>query len=238
MLDGGARLYGLYLQGGTDVGQRRRAERKRFRVVLLPSLVLGPEVEGAGVLEIGGQYNGLVAGLAGQLNTQVPGVESDENEVQVLRVELLGRKGVETVHSIPEVAGISDVFPGQGGQARCQGGGTISPRAKASGSNDMARLEGSRRRQVDGQEAVGNKMVLTAERGDGRVDRLDEDALVVQLSGRGAKSASVQLWVGHGPHAGAEAVSRMGTGLPTSSKVFASTKIQPISITSAESFVT
>lgn len=41
VLDGGARLNGLHLQRGADVGEHRRAERQRLRVVLLPTLVLG-----------------------------------------------------------------------------------------------------------------------------------------------------------------------------------------------------
>ena len=47
MLDGGARLHGLHLESRTDVGQRRGPKGKRLGMVLLPSLVLLAEVEGA-----------------------------------------------------------------------------------------------------------------------------------------------------------------------------------------------
>jgi hypothetical protein len=54
-------------------------------VVLLPSLVFGTELEGAGVLQIGGKHDRLVAGLAGELDPQIPGLEGNEDEVEVLR---------------------------------------------------------------------------------------------------------------------------------------------------------
>ena len=118
VLDGGAGLDGLDLQGGTDVGQHGWAKGQRFGVVLLPALVFCPQVEGAGVLEVGREDDGLVAGLAGELDTQVPRIECDEREVEVLCRQVLRGKGVEAVDGIAEGASIADVFPGQGGQAR------------------------------------------------------------------------------------------------------------------------
>jgi hypothetical protein len=119
MLDGGARLNGLDLESGADVGQHRRAEWEGFGVVLLPSLVFGAEVEGAGVLQIGGENNSLVAGLAGELYTQVPGIEGDEDEVEVLRRQVLGGERVESVDSISKGTSVPNVFPCQGCQACC-----------------------------------------------------------------------------------------------------------------------
>lgn len=46
VLDRGAGLHRLDLESGTDVGKRRRAEGQRLRMVLLPSLVFGSEIEG------------------------------------------------------------------------------------------------------------------------------------------------------------------------------------------------
>ncbi len=121
VLDGGAGLDSLDLQGSTDVGQRGGPEGERLRMVLLPSLVFGAELEGARVLEVGGQDDRLVAGLAGELDAQVPGLEGDEDEVEVLRGEVLRGEGVEAVDGVPEGAGVPDVLPGQGGQTRWKG---------------------------------------------------------------------------------------------------------------------
>lgn len=89
VLNGSTRLDSLYLQGRADVGQGRWAKRQRFGMVLLPSLVLGSQVEGAGVLEVWWKHDGLVASFAGKLDAQIPCIEGNEDEVQVLRVELL-----------------------------------------------------------------------------------------------------------------------------------------------------
>lgn len=117
MLDGSARLDSLDLQGCADVSQRGGSEGQRFGVVLLPSLVLGAEVEGTRMLEIRWKYNGLVAGFSGKLDAQVPCVESHKDEVEILRVEMLGGKGIEAINSVPEGTSISNVLPGQGCQA-------------------------------------------------------------------------------------------------------------------------
>lgn len=117
MLDGCARLDGLDLEGGADVGERGGTEGQRLGVVLLPSLVLGAEVEGARMLEVGGEDNGLVPGFSGELDTQVPSVEGDEDEVEVLRVEMLGGEGVKAIDSVPEGTSVTNVLPSQGCQA-------------------------------------------------------------------------------------------------------------------------
>lgn len=117
VLDGSARLHGLDLESSTNVSQRRRAEGQRLRVVLLPSLVLGSQIEGARVLEIWRQDNGFVAGFSGELDAKVPSIQSDEDEVKVLGVEVLGGEGIETVNCVPERAGVSNVLPRQGRQA-------------------------------------------------------------------------------------------------------------------------
>lgn len=72
VLDGSRRLDRLNLEGGTDVGQGTGAERQRLGVVSLPSLVLGAQVEGARVLQVGGKDDGLIASLTGQLDAEIP----------------------------------------------------------------------------------------------------------------------------------------------------------------------
>lgn len=120
MLDRSARLNSLNLQGCTDIGQRGGTEGQRFRVVLLPSLVLGAEVEGTRVLEVGGKHHGLVSGFSGKLDAQIPGVEGHKDEVKVLGVEMLGGEGIEAIDSVPESASISNVLPCQSCQACCK----------------------------------------------------------------------------------------------------------------------
>lgn len=82
-------------------------------MVLLPALVFSSQVEGARVLQIGRQHDGLVASFPRELNSQIPGIERDEDKVEVLGRQILGSKRVESTDSIPKSTGISNVFPGQ-----------------------------------------------------------------------------------------------------------------------------
>lgn len=120
MLDRGAGLHRLYLESSANIRQHRRAEWQRFGVVLLPSLVLCPKIEGAGVLEVGGKNNGLVASFAGKLNSEIPGIEGDENEVEVFGRQMLRGKRVEPRDGISKGTRVSDMLPRQGRQARCK----------------------------------------------------------------------------------------------------------------------
>jgi hypothetical protein len=72
VLNGSRRLDGLHLERRTDVGQGAGPEWKGLWVMCLPPLVLGTEIEGAGVLEVRRENDGLVAGFARQLDTEVP----------------------------------------------------------------------------------------------------------------------------------------------------------------------
>ena len=65
VLDGSTSLNRLDLQSGADVRQHRGAEGERLRVVLLPSLVLGTQVEGARMLEVRRKDDSLVTGFSG-----------------------------------------------------------------------------------------------------------------------------------------------------------------------------
>lgn len=118
VLDGRARLDSLHLEGGADVGERRGAEREGLGVMLLPSLVFGAQIKGPRVLEIRGENNGLVTSFSRELDTQVPGIERDEHEVEVLGRQVLGSEGIKAVDSVSEGAGVADMLPRQGCQAR------------------------------------------------------------------------------------------------------------------------
>ena len=111
MLDGSTRLHRLDLESRTDISQRRRAKGQAFGVVLLPSLVFSSQIERPRVLEIWREHNGFVAGFSGELNPEVPSVKGYEDEVEVLRVEMLGSKGIETVNCVPKSPGIPNVLP-------------------------------------------------------------------------------------------------------------------------------
>ena len=126
MLDRGTRLDGLDLEGGADVGEHRGPKGQRFGVVLLPTLILCAQVKGARVLEVGRQHDGLVAGLSRKLDAKVPGIEGDEDKVEVLGSQILGGKGIESADGVPEGTGISDVLPRERRQARCEAVGISS----------------------------------------------------------------------------------------------------------------
>lgn len=89
-------------------------------MVLLPALVLGAEVESSRVLEIGRQDDGLVAGLTGKLDTEVPGIECDKDEVQVLIREVFARECIESVDRIPKGSSVAYMLPSESRQARCK----------------------------------------------------------------------------------------------------------------------
>lgn len=125
-------------------------------MVGLPSCVFRPEIKGPRVLQVGWQDDGLVSGFPGQLDAEIPGVESDKGKVEVLGDQVLLGKAVEAVDGVPEGASRTHMFPGQRGEARW----TLLAR----GTYPEVR----RRR-------------LTAERSNGGVDRADEDAFAVEL---------------------------------------------------------
>lgn len=119
VLDGSRRLDGLDLEGSTDVRQSRRAKGQRLGVVGLPSLVFGAQVEGARVLQVGREDDGLVARLTRQLDAQVPRVERDKGKLEVVLGEVLGSELVEAADGIAERACIADVLPCQRREAGC-----------------------------------------------------------------------------------------------------------------------
>lgn len=174
VLDGGARLHSFNLEGGTDVGQRRGPEGQRLGVVLLPPLVFGAELEGPRMLQVGGQHDRLVARLARELDAQVPCLQGDEDEIQVLRRQVLRGEGIEAVDGVPEGAGVPHMFPRQGGQARWRA--SVSRDGPAKRSTGRRRI--GHRRGGLGLDGWGG---LTAQRSDRGVDGLDKHALAVKL---------------------------------------------------------
>ncbi len=107
----------LNLESGTDVGEHRWSEWQGLWVVLLPSLVLGAEVETARVLKVWWEDNGLVASLAWKLDTEIPRVEGDKGEIEVLGDQVLVGPRIELGDGVPEGAGVADVLPGECGKA-------------------------------------------------------------------------------------------------------------------------
>lgn len=118
MLNRSAGLNGLDLESSTDVAQHGWAEGQRLGVMLLPPLVLGTQVEGPGVLEVWRENHSLVSGLTGELDPKIPRVESDEDEFEVLRGQVLVGERIEPVNRVPKRSGISYVFPSESCEAR------------------------------------------------------------------------------------------------------------------------
>jgi hypothetical protein len=108
-------LHGLYFQGGADIRQRTGCKGQRLGVVSLPALVFGAQVEASRVLQIWGQYNSLITSFSRQLNTQVPGIEGDKSEFQLLLKQAFLRESIDAVNGISEAACVADLVPGQGG---------------------------------------------------------------------------------------------------------------------------
>lgn len=70
------------------------------------------------MLEVWGEDDGLVPSLAGKLHAEVPRVESDKDEVEVLGGKVLVGERVKPVDRISKRPGISNMFPSQRREAR------------------------------------------------------------------------------------------------------------------------
>lgn len=121
MLNRGTRLDRLDLESSANIGEHRGTEGQRLWVMLLPSLIFRSEVKCARVLQIGGQHNGFVAGLSRKLNTKVPSVKGDKNEVEILGGQVLGGKRIESRDSVSKGTCISNMLPSKGRQTRYRG---------------------------------------------------------------------------------------------------------------------
>lgn len=65
------------------------------------------------MLQVRRQHNCLVSGFSGELNSEVPSIQSNEDEVEVLGRQVLGSKRVESSDGIPKSTGIPNMFPCQ-----------------------------------------------------------------------------------------------------------------------------
>ena len=147
MLDRSTRLNGLDLQGRTDVGQHGWAKRQRLGMMLLPSLVFRPKIEGTRVLQVRRKNNGLVAGFARQLNAQVPSIKSDKDEVEVLGRQVLGSECIESVDSVSKGTRASNMLPSQSSQACCGGNALAKEVRKGETSEKLEREKTKRKRR-------------------------------------------------------------------------------------------
>lgn len=118
VLDGGRRLDGLDLEGGADVGERTGAERERFRVVGLPALIFGAQVESPGVLQVCRQHDRLVTSLAGQLHAQIPRIQRHKRKLEMFAGEVFLGKGIESGDGVAEGTCGADVLPCESRQTR------------------------------------------------------------------------------------------------------------------------
>jgi hypothetical protein len=82
-------------------------------------LIFCAKVEGARMLKVRREDDGLVTGLTRQLDPEIPGIQSHKRELQVRLQQVLLYEGVKTVDGFAECAGMLDVLPGQSGQACC-----------------------------------------------------------------------------------------------------------------------
>lgn len=87
-------------------------------MVCLPQLILVSQIEGARMLQVRGQDDGLISRLARQLYAEIPGVEGDEDGLELLVGNPLLVELREPVNGLAKGSSVADVLPGQGGQAR------------------------------------------------------------------------------------------------------------------------
>jgi hypothetical protein len=85
--------------------------------VLLPSLILGSKVEGAGVLEVWWENDRLVPSLAWKLNPNVPRIKRDKREFEILGYDVFADICIDLRDGIAERSSVSNVLPREGRQA-------------------------------------------------------------------------------------------------------------------------
>lgn len=93
----------------------------------LPSLILGSQIEGPGMLEVCGKNDGLVSGFTRELYTKVPRIQRHESKLQVLVDKVFLGEFVETGDGIAESTCRADVLPCQSCQARFRRPSAIEP---------------------------------------------------------------------------------------------------------------
>ncbi len=87
-------------------------------MVLLPSLIFGPQIEGPRVLQVRRKNNGFITCFSRKLDTHIPRIQRYEGKLEVFRQEVVLRECIKAVNCIPEGSCRADMFPGKGRQAR------------------------------------------------------------------------------------------------------------------------
>ena len=67
------------------------------------------------MLEVGWEDDGFVTSFAGELDAEIPRVERDEGELEVVWDQVFLGKLIETGCSVTEGTGITNMLPGEGG---------------------------------------------------------------------------------------------------------------------------
>lgn len=70
------------------------------------------------MLQIGREYDSLVASLAWKLNTKVPSIHRHQTEIEVLIEEIVLGELIESVDCVTERACTADMLPLQGRETR------------------------------------------------------------------------------------------------------------------------
>jgi len=113
VLDRCRRLYRFDLQRRTNVGEGAGSEGQRLGVVLLPALIFGPKVEGPRMLKVWGQDDGFIPCFSRKLDAEVPRVQGDEGEFEIIGQQMFLRERIEAVDGVTEGTGGADMFPSQ-----------------------------------------------------------------------------------------------------------------------------
>ena len=121
VLDGGGGLNGFNLEGGADVGERAGSKGQGLGVVGLPALIFGAQVESTRVLEVCGQHDSLVTGLAGQLDTQIPRIQGHKGKLELLAGEVFCGERIESGNGITESTSGANMLPSERRQTGCIG---------------------------------------------------------------------------------------------------------------------
>ena len=87
-------------------------------MIRLPPLVLGPQIEGARVLEVKGEDHVFVARFSRQLDPEIPRVKGDEGPLKVVVGQMLLVESLKRLHGGTEVTRVPDVVPCYCCQAR------------------------------------------------------------------------------------------------------------------------
>lgn len=83
----------------------------------LPTSIFRTEIKCSRVLQVGWQDHRLVSGLAWKLDTEVPRIQRDERELEIVLDDMFLDELINSIDCIAEGAGVSNVLPGQCSQA-------------------------------------------------------------------------------------------------------------------------